>query len=177
MVGLNKKQLIGVFAKLISKNPLAVKNLLRDHGVEVGDDKYKIAKYLLDNIKNNPVLVRDLSSLIVKEGLIKSIDYSSGDGRWAEAGVTVAKDTATGAQSGGGVGAIVGFIVGSISAGFGIGDAKKQDELEDEKAKNELYADLFSEEKELKKNNLIPILIVGGVLLVSAIMIVVFVKF
>ena len=83
-------------------------------------------------------------------------------------GTSVAKGAASGREP---ITIIIGAIVGLIDAGFQWGTASKKAKTAEEIAKAKIYADLFSKDKKKNKNYWIPIVVVGGVLLVGGIVI------
>lgn len=81
----------------------------------------------------------------------------------------IAQSTASGGAAGGALGAIVGLVGGVTTSVFNWKASKNQLAAEKESAKSELYQKLLGGDK---KTNWMPIIVVGGVFLVGAIILI-----
>lgn len=91
--------------------------------------------------------------------------FSKGGGEGGDAAQTVASSTAAG-STGGVVGAVVGLVGGVTQSVFNYKASKEQAAAQKEASKTALYDKLLGGDK---KTNWMPIIIVGGVFLVGAI--------
>lgn len=81
----------------------------------------------------------------------------------------VGQGISTGTQSGGWIGAIIGGVIGAVDAGFSWGAASKDAKAQKERDRTKLIDSLTGDDG---KVNVVPVVIIGSVLLVGAVVIV-----
>jgi len=152
-------------ARLIEMNPELVINALKSSNVDVSDNASKLELVGLSayNIVNNPIFQKNLE-VAISEGQgydIPNRDRFSNEDGGGDAGGDA------GGEGGGGAG-MAAAIAGAVSSIFDFASSSQDLKSEEEKAKAAMYAKIFGEEK---KTNYMPIIIVGGVLLIGAIVV------
>lgn len=178
--GENKKRYaLKQIAELIKNGPIYVAGAL-DHSsvfIENPYDKRELVDKVAYNLVHNPQFQQDINVVLAAKELgrldILSGDYSNLGGKGKvdvkgqvkETGKMIGKATQAGTQVGGWIGAIVGAVVGVISSSFSWAGAKKRAKIEEEQYKQDLVKEVF----EPPKRNWTPILVVGGVLIVAAV--------
>jgi len=148
-------------ARLIEMNPELVVNALKESNVDVSSDASKLDLIGMSayNIVNNPIFQRNLE-VAIAEG--QDYDIPNKD-RFsnAEAG-------AEGSGGEGGSGSMVTAIAGAVGSIFEFGTSTQNLKSEEEKAKAAMYSKIFGEQK---KRNYMPYIVVGGVLLIGALVV------
>jgi len=179
----DKKYVLNKIAQIIKTNPLLIASILKDSNVFIENpyDKRELVEKVAYNLAYNVSFPKKIGLVLgnneVNKELLKvnDLEFSNLGGygkvdKKGEAGKfikTLGSSTASGAQSGGWVGAIIGAIAGAVDASFGAGSAKKKAKKDEEKYRQELLLEVFEE----PKKNWTPIIIVGSVLLISAVVI------
>ena len=152
---LMKELLIDAMVNIIETQPKEMAKTLRYSNIKASDtaskeDLIRLASY---NLYNNPIFQKNLAvTLVMGDDATKS-DYASAEGSGGEGG------------GGGNIVASIADMIGSISK-WG---ASNQDlKAEEERTRGQMYEKIFGQEK---KTNWMPIVVVGGVLIIGAIVV------
>lgn len=170
----NKKFVLEQISNVIKSEPQLVAKAIESSGIHINDsnDRIELVNKTAYGLSHNAKFPSKIGQLLAFKEKEK---FSNLGGRGKvdvkeqliQGGSAIGKGTVSGAQSGGIWGAIAGFVVGSVDAGFGAASAKNKAKIEEEQYRQELLGKLFGGNK--KNKNLVPILIIGGVLVVGAI--------
>jgi len=180
-----KDILLDEIAQLISKHKPLVVEALNKNGANIKpsiSDK-NTASLVVDYIYKSEEFRNDINMLVIAlNSDVLTSDFYSAEGGFldkikslfnknggADSVGDVANSTASGASGGGLVGAIVGLVGGVTQSVFNQKAAKADLAREKEATKSELYKKLLGGDK---KTNWIPIIVVGGVFLVGAIILI-----
>jgi len=159
-----KEILVDSMANLIEEDPTEMVKVLKHSNVDVDDNvsKRKLIDIASYNLYNNPLFHKNLAVNLVKGKEANENDYASaeGDGSGSEGGEGGGK----GAAAAGIVSSIAGML-GSIGAWGASSNDLKKEEL---RTQSQMYEKIFGEEK---KTNWMPIIVIGGVLLIGAIVV------
>ena len=145
--------------RLIDKDPKTLIKALKDSGVSI-DEKTSVANLIdksVDSLYENEKFKIELAKVLSVEG------YSNGDGDAIEAGT----DAISKIGGGGATGGVVGAIAGAIDSIFGTVGKFKQAKADKDSDKRALQAMLLQGGE--KKTNWLPVIIIGGVLLIGGI--------
>lgn len=150
-----KEILVDEMANIIESNPKEMIKTLRHSKVDISDSasKENLISAASYNLYNNPIFQKNLAVTLVMKGSASSHDYASSNG-----------DTGKVASGGGAdpVSAIANAIGSIANWGASATDLK----AEEERTKGKLYEKIFGEKQ---KTNWMPIIVVGGVLLIGGI--------
>ena len=165
-----RKKVLHEIARLIKTNPISVAEALKSSGsfIENPYNKRELVDKVAYSIVNNESFRYSIAILIANNSS-EYLNIGGGIDAGKEAkygGSAIAQGISGGTQSGGWIGAIVGGVVGAIDAGFHWGTSSKKAKSEEEKAKAILVGELFEEETQ---KDIIPVIIIGSVLLVGAV--------
>lgn len=157
---LAREMLNDELATIIEHNPNELANALRNSKVSVGDSpsKEELVNLTSYNIVNNPIFQKNVAVMFSMKGSNQTptdSDYASASG-----------DMSSGGGDGGGSGGTVGAVSAAIGEIFKFGTSFNTLKSEEEKTKASLYAKVFGEGK---KTNWMPVILIGGVLLIGGI--------
>jgi hypothetical protein len=177
-----RTEVLREIASLIRRHPSHVIDALTaSKAFFESTDKKGLADAAAYALNNNRNFQKNIAVVIAKDRLgyfdkglgLDASDFYYGSGinigaEAKESGVTIGTAVAGGAQAGGVWGAIAGAVIGVIDAGFQWAGAGREAKIQEVKDREEMYKDLFPDEK--KKNKLLaPALILGGVFIVGGI--------
>ena len=166
-----KDVILDEVARLIELDRPSIIAILRESGYKLDPkaSKKEVIDYTVRALYNKPQFRNDVSALIVKS----NADFSNANDEWFQ-GLFGKGDTSTpsagGSASGAGKGAgrigadPISAIAGAIGSIFSFGTAQKNQNAEEERTRQEMYAKLLGDEE---KTNWMPIIVVGGVLLLG----------
>jgi len=166
--------LLDEIARLIETDKSAVILILKDAGykVDTKTSKKEVIKKVSHALHNNKQFQLDVAKEIVKEN--SHTDFSNAEGKFKEWFSNLGNKNNDGGGSAGGAGGgaskvggdPISAIAGAIGAIFQFGASSKNKKSEEEKTKQELYNKLLGDNE---KTNWLPIIIIGGVLVIGAI--------
>lgn len=171
----DKRFVLQQISNLIKDNPKLVVEAIESSNINIENPNDKVelvnkTAYALSHSKSFPRKIGEALALMEQQ---KEFSNLGGKGKVdvkgeaLRGGKQIVKGAASGAKTGGLFGIIAGAVVGAVDAGFGFATAGKRAKIEEEQYRQQLLGSLFEGKK--KKSNLVPILIVGGVLIVGAI--------
>jgi len=150
---------------IIESNPKEVINALEHSKVNIDEDASKedLIDIVAYNIVNNPIFRKNTAVLFTMKGSNRTPneeDYASQSGSSGSGG--------SGSGGGGATAGLVGSLADMIGSAFKFGSSSKELKAQEESTKATMYAKLFGENK---KTNWMPIVVIGGVLLIGALVI------
>lgn len=148
---------------IIESNPKEVINALEHSKVSISEDASRedLVDIVSYNIVNNPIFRKNVAVLFSMKGSNRTPnteDYASQSG--ASSGGSGGK--------GGSTAGLVGSLADMVGSVFKFGSSSKELKAQEESTKATMYAKLFGENK---KTNWMPIVVIGGVLLIGALVI------
>lgn len=160
---LAKEILVDEMAQIIENNPKEMIKTLRYSKVNVSDtaSKKKLVNLASYNLHNNPSFQKNLAVTIVKKGSAEPSDYDRFVAN-PEAGEMAAKG---GGKGGAGMASAIASMIGSIGKW---GSSRNDLKAEEARTKSLMYQKIFGQEQKI---NWMPIIVVGGVLLIGALVV------
>ena len=156
---------IDLYNSIIESNPKEVINALKYSKVNIDEDASKedLIDIVAYNIVNNPIFRKNAAVLFTMKGSNRTPneeDYASQSGSSGSGG--------SGSGGGGATAGLVGSLADMIGSAFKFGSSSKELKAQEESTKAAMYAKLFGENK---KTNWMPIVVIGGVLLIGALVV------
>lgn len=173
----NEKVALRKIGRLIKFHPLYVASALKHSDVFIENpyNKRELVDKVAENLATNRKFIKNIGLVVAlnEAGRLNELDqngFSNIGGRYnvdtGEQLLETGKKIGSGAASGKDpITVIIGAVVGAIDATFSWLGAKKKSEIDKERYKRELISEIY----EKPKTNWTPILIVGGVLIVAAV--------
>lgn len=158
--------LLDEIARLIDSNPAVVSEALKSSGVKVDKvTKAKLVDLVSYNLYNNESFRNKIAGIIANHN---KDSYQNADAASVASG---ALSTSSGSGKSfdlGLLGAIGGVVGNAMNNVFGLVKARSDRKTQEQQARNELYAKVLGEEKK----NYVPIIVIGGVLLIGGVVLV-----
>lgn len=150
--------IIDYIANLIEDKPDELVKILRYSNIELKNDvsKHDLINIASYNLHNNTIFHKNIAVNLAKGSSATKEDYASAEGELSES------------TDGGNAGSIVSSIANMIGSISSWGASSKDLKSEEIKSKNLLYEKIFGEEK---KTNWTPIVLIGGILIIGAIVV------
>ena len=155
-----KDLLVDEMSNIIQSEPKQMIKALRNSKVKISDtvskqDLISIASY---NLYNNPIFQKNLAVTITNRNLGSTESYANSEG-----------GSGGGSSSGGGGGSdIISALAGMVGSIAQFGSSGKELKAEELKTKSKMYEKIFGKEE---KTNWLPIAVIGGVLLIGALVV------
>ena len=159
-----KDLLVDEMSNIIQSEPKQMIKALRNSKVKISDtvskqDLISIASY---NLYNNPIFQKNLAVTITNRNLGSTESYANSEGGSAGG------SAGGGEGGGGGAAGVISALAGMIGSIGQFGAARNELKSEELKTKSKMYEKIFGKEK---KTNWLPIAVIGGVLLIGALVV------
>jgi len=162
-----KDLLVDEMSNIIQSEPKQMIKALRNSKVKISDtvskqDLISIASY---NLYNNPIFQKNLAVTITNRNLGSTESYANSEGG---SGGGSSSGGEGGGEGGGGAAGLVSALAGMIGSIGQFGAARNELKAEELRTKSKMYEKIFGKEK---KTNWLPIAVIGGVLLIGALVV------
>ena len=156
-----KDVLLSEIHKVLDKNPEVLIDALNNSGIATPStiSKRELIHKVVEALYESEKFRENVSKFVIEE----NESYNNGDGKGVSSIMEGLSKTGGGAASGG----VVGAIAGAVDSIFGTVGKFKEAKTQKQADKNKLLASILEDKP--KKTNYLPIIIIGGVLLIGGI--------